>query len=90
MPDLNLELVTTNYLGEPFDRRDVKPDVQAAINKPTLPKNASKVSMDRVDVYYGIPVIEFIMLEPKQMGLWSGKYADNKRTTGMKDRCSIM
>ena len=90
LPDLNLELVTTNYLGEPFDWKMIQADIEKALDKATKPRNSSRLSLDQVELYHGVQVIEFIMQEARELGLWSGKYADNRRLSGIKDRCSLM
>lgn len=90
LPDLNLNMVTTNYLGGPLDWTLIKNEVEEAVKKPTNPGAASKVTVNEVEIYHGVEVIEFIMQEPKQYGLWTGKYADNKRVSLAKDKCAIM
>ena len=90
LPDLNLELVTTNYLGEPLPWTLIKEEIEVAINKPTFPRNAPRISIDQYEMYHGVRVTEFIMTEPRELGLWTGKYADNKKMSTLKDRCLVM
>ncbi len=85
-----MELVTTNYLGEPLPWTLIKEEVSTAINTPTFPANAPKISMDQYELYYGVRVTEFIMTEPRELGLWSGKYAENRKMSTLKDRCVVM
>lgn len=90
MPDLNLELVTTNYLGEPLDWKLIKHEIIEALSKPTFPRNTPKISVEEYELYFGVQVTEFVMQDAKEIGLWSGQYPDNKRKSTFKDRCSIM
>ncbi len=95
LPELNLELVTTNYLGDPLDWRIIKHEVETALNTATRPRNVSRFTLDQFDVYYGIQVTEFIMLDVRKVGLWTGRYPDNKRESHLKDRipfdkCAIL
>lgn len=90
IPDLNLELVTTNYLGEPFDWKIIKNEIEIAVGKQTLPSNMPKITIDDYEYYCGVKVAEFIMQVPKDMGIWSGIFPDNKRLSTFKDRCFIM
>ena len=85
-----MELVTTNYLGGPLDWHEIEEDVRTAITKPSVPKNVSRLSLEETEIYYGVEVTEFVMQYARELGLWTGKYPDNKRTAGIKDRCSIM
>ena len=55
-----------------------------------LPSNAPRMSFSDYEMYYGIQVTEFIMQIPRQMGLWTGEYPDNKRTSTLRDRCIVM
>ena len=89
LPDLNLELVTTNYLGDLLHWRLIKPEVIAALQKMTRPNNVSRWSLDQFDVYYGIKVTEFIFMDAKQLGVWTGRYPDNKRVSQLKDRIPL-
>merc|ERR1711988_1572532 len=90
LPDLNMELVTTNYLGEPLDWRKILDPVKSSIYKPMLPSNAPRLSLGNIDQYHGIQVTEFIMQLPREMGLWTGQYPDNKRVSTLRDRCVVM
>lgn len=90
LPDLNLELATTNYLGKPLEWELIKPDLEEVIRRATYPNNSSRFRFDSVETYHGVEVIEFVMQDAKYMGLWSGKHADNKRVSGVTERCSIM
>ncbi|XP_013412347.1 uncharacterized protein LOC106175071 [Lingula anatina] len=90
LPKLNLELATKNYLGGPLDWTKIHEDVQAAIHKMTIPANISRLTLGEVEVYHGVEVIEFIMDEPRELGLWTTEAPDNKRVQRPKDRCHIM
>ncbi len=90
LPDLNLELVTTNYLGDPLDVALIREDVDVAIQKATYPANRSRLSMQELEVYYGLEVLEFIMQDAKELGLWTGKDPHNRRISHLSDRCNIM
>lgn len=90
LPDLNLELVTTNYLGEPLDWKLIREEIIEALKRPTFPRNAPKISVEEYDLYFGVQVTEFVMQDAKEIGLWSGQYPDNKRQSTLKDRCVIM
>ena len=91
VPDLNLELVTTNYLGGPLDWSLVQNDVEAALQRPTYPNNNNpRLSVKEIEVYYGLEVLEFIMSEAKKRDLWTGKHPDNRRVSQLKDRCVVM
>ena len=85
-----MELVTTTYVGEPFDWKDIRDEVEAQIYRPTLPSNAPKFSLEDIELYYGVQVTEFIMQVPRELGLWTGEYPDNKRLSTFRDRCIIM
>lgn len=50
---------------------------------------ATTVTPEEMEVYYGVEVIEFVMKEAKELGLWTGKDANNARKTPVKDRCTI-
>ena len=89
LPDLNLELVTTNYLGDLLDWRLIKQEVSGALSRMTRPNNVSRWSLDQFDVYYGIQVTEFVFMDAKQLGLWTGRYPNNKRISQLKDRIPI-
>jgi len=89
-PDLNMELVTTNYLGEPFDWKCIRPEVETVIRLPMLPSNSTRFSFSDLDLYYGVQITEFIMQNPKDFGIWTGQYPDNKRTSKFRDRCALM
>ena len=89
-PDLNLELATTNYLGDPLEWTLIRDEIVAAVSAPSYATNLPRFTLDEVEVYHGIRVCEFIMLEGRQLGLWTGAYADNKRISQLKDRCVVM
>lgn len=89
-PNLTLDLATNNYLGEPLEWTLVREEVRAAVNTPSQASNQSKVSLDDVEVYFGIRVCEFVMLEGRRLGLWTRTYADNKRISHFRDRCNVM
>lgn len=89
-PNLTLDLATNNYLGEPLEWTLIREEVRAAVNTPSQASNQSKVSLDDVEVYFGIRVCEFVMLEGRRLGLWTGTYADNKRISHFRDRCNVM
>lgn len=89
-PNLTLDLATNNYLGEPLEWTLIREEVRAAVNTPSQASNQSKVSLDDVEVYFGIRVCEFVMLEGRRLGLWTRTYADNKRISHFRDRCNVM
>jgi hypothetical protein len=90
LPAVNLELATRNYLDGPLDWTALQRDVGSAISKPSLPHNASRLSLNDVEVYYGVEVEEFVVTECRNMGLWTGRRPENYKTSKLKDRCKIM
>ena len=60
LPNLNLELATTNYLGGSLDCNLIAKDVELLLYKPLYPQNFSKLSLNSVDVYYGVDILEFL------------------------------
>ena len=91
LPECNLELATRDYLGGPLDATTLSAHAQTAVTKEVMPSNgASRMSLDKIDVFYGVDVEEFIMTEARNVGVWNGRRPDNKRTSDLKDRCSVM
>ena len=90
MPALNLELVTTNYLGGRLDWSLIKRDIKLAIEKPVYPNKRGQLTLGNVEVFYGVDVLEFIMSEGKDRELWTGKHPDNRRLSDLSERCLLM
>ena len=91
VPDLTLDLVTTNYLGGPIDWHLLRPEIEAMVNTEVYPgPGRPSLTSSEVEVYYGVRVTEFIMEFARPLGLWSGKYARNRRVLNFRDRCLIM
>ncbi|XP_052267429.1 uncharacterized protein LOC127869134 [Dreissena polymorpha] len=64
LPECNLELATRDYLGGPLDAAELSAHARTAVTTETMPSNgASRMSLDKIDVFYGIDVEEFIMTE---------------------------
>lgn len=89
-PRLTLDLATNNYLGDPLEWTLIREEVVRAVSAPSKASNVSKMSLDDIELYFGIRVCEFILLEAKRLGLWTGTYPDNKRISHFRDRCKIM
>lgn len=89
LPQVNLELVTRNYLGSPLDWLLIKDDVIRAINKPSS-FNSSRLSLDLNDIFYGVTVDEFVVTECRNIGVWNGKRPQNRKMPRLKDRCKLM
>lgn len=87
---MNLELATRNYLGGPLDSSLIAENVKEAIRKTSVPLNVSRLSLNDVDVYHGVEVDEFIVTECRNIGVWSGKRADNSKVSKARDRCVLM
>ena len=85
-----MELATADYLEKQLDVQPIAADVRAAINKPMYPRNYSKLDLNPVDVFYGVEVLEFLIIEAKELGVLTNKIPLNKRTLGLFDRCSVM
>ncbi|KAH3740162.1 uncharacterized protein LOC127850883 [Dreissena polymorpha] len=91
LPECNLELATRDYLGGPLDAVALSAHARTAVTKETMPSNGtSRMSLDKIEVFYGIDVDEFIMTEARKVGVWNGRRPDNKRTSDLQDRCSVM
>ncbi|XP_050395092.2 uncharacterized protein LOC126812658 [Patella vulgata] len=90
LPAVNLELATRNYLGGPLDINLIKPEVETAIRKPSVPLNVSRLSLTEVEVFHGVQVDEFVVTQCRNQGFWSGLRPENYRISRYKDRCSIM
>ncbi|XP_064597490.1 uncharacterized protein LOC135463951 [Liolophura sinensis] len=90
LPAVNLELATRNYLGGPFEWKSVRKEIESAVNCPSLPMNVSRLSLDDLEIYYGVQVDEFIVTECRNHGFWTGERPDNRRTSKFKDRCQLM
>ncbi|XP_041362118.1 uncharacterized protein LOC121378084 [Gigantopelta aegis] len=90
LPAVNLELATRNYLGGPLDHHVIKPEVETALRKPSVPLNVSRLSLDEVEIFYGVRVDEFIVTECRNIGFWSGRRPENYKMSKLKERCAIM
>ncbi|XP_071109897.1 uncharacterized protein [Haliotis cracherodii] len=90
LPAVNLELATRNYLGGILDFQVIRPEVETALRKPSVPLNVSRLSLDEVEVFYGVHVDEFIVTECRNMGLWTGKRPENYKMSKLKERCKVM
>ena len=90
LPDLRLELATTNYLGAQLDWRLIQKDVEAILYKPLYPGNVSKMCLQQVQVYYGVEMLDFVMKEPRELELLTDSLPDNRRVSTFRDRCCIM
>jgi len=91
VPDLSLELATTNYLGDALQWTLISQDVSRAITAATCPTGASLLmSTEPVQLYYGTDVCQFILDECHQLGIWTGQYPDNCRLSHFRDRCTVM
>ncbi|KAL4218159.1 hypothetical protein ACF0H5_022895 [Mactra antiquata] len=90
LPSCNLELTTKNYLGGHLDSCILMKQVKQAVCKESCPLNVSKLSLDDIDLYYGIEVEEFILSYGRVYGIWNGKKPDNKVKSYFRDRCCLM
>jgi len=91
VPDLSLDLATTNYLGDALQWTLISQDVSRAITTATYPTNVSLLtSTEPVQLYYGIHVCQFILDQCHELGLWTGLYPDNCRLSHFRDRCIVM
>lgn len=91
VPDLSLDLATTNYLGDSLQWTLISQDVSRAITTASCPTNASMItSTEPVQLYYGIHVCQFILDQCHELGLWTGQYPDNCRLSHFRDRCTVM
>ena len=52
LPDLNLELATTNYLGGPLEWTLIREEVRQAINFMSIPSNVSRYSLSEIRVCF--------------------------------------
>lgn len=91
IPTLNLHLATTNYLGGPLEWTLIRDEVRAAVEKPSYATNVARPSLTTgpLEYYCGVRVTEFIMLDCRQLELWTGTYPDNGRVSQLSDRCRI-
>ncbi|KAK2179136.1 hypothetical protein NP493_510g00001 [Ridgeia piscesae] len=89
-PDLHLELATTNYLGEPLSSTLLRPAVEAATNMATYPCQSPRFTLDTLDVFYGVGVLEFIYNHARRLELCTGSDVDNMRVSHFWDRCTLM
>ena len=85
-----MELATTDYLDKNLDFQPIAADIRTAINKPMYPRNYSKLSFNPVIVFYGVEVLEFLIIEAKELGVLTNRIPLNKRTLSIFDRCSVM
>ena len=91
VPDLSLDLATTNYLGDALQWTLISQDVSRAITTATYPTNVSLLTnTEPVQLYYGIDVCQFILDQCHELGLWTGEYPDNCRLSHFRDRCRLM
>ncbi|XP_045181793.2 uncharacterized protein LOC123540646 [Mercenaria mercenaria] len=90
LPECNLELATRNYLGGPLDCAVFTDNVKLAIAKETHPMNVSKLSLDEIELFYGLEVEEFILSDVRDLGVWNGRRPNNKKQSKFQDRCKIM
>lgn len=90
LPECNLELATRNYLGGRLDCTQLMDGITAAIHKQTLPVSVSKLSLNDIDIYYGVEVEDFILSEVRDLGVWNGRRPDNRKNSKAQERCSIM
>ena len=68
----------------------LRDDVALAVSKATYAQRLSRLSLEEVELFYGVAVVEFITAHAKDLGIWTGKYPDNKRISNFSDRCSLM
>ena len=87
---MNLELATRNYLGGKLDSTVLIKYIEDAIMKESLPVNVSKLSLNEIEVFYGVEVDEFIVTECRNLGVWTGNRPDNYRISKASERCSVM
>ncbi|XP_060605016.1 uncharacterized protein LOC132757679 isoform X2 [Ruditapes philippinarum] len=90
LPECNLELATRNYLGGPLDCTEITDHVKRAIAKETHPVSVSKLSLEDIEVFYGLEVEDFILSEVRDLGVWNGRRPDNRKQSKIQDRCRIM
>ena len=93
LPDLNLELVTTNYLGGPFDWSVIQEDVLVSLNRISFTKDDADEENGKNNntaVCHGQQVVDFILTEGKELHLWTGKFPENKRLSKFSDHCVII
>ena len=90
LPAVNLELATRNYLGGKLDCTPFIKYVEDAILKESLPVNVSKLSLNKIELFYGVEVDEFIVTECRNLGVWNGNRPDNLRISKVSERCSVM
>jgi hypothetical protein len=83
-------VVTTNYLGDPLEWTLIRQDVNAAVTRVSCAQTVSRLSLEEVDQFHGVEVVEWIMLYGKRLGLWTGQHPDNRTVQRFTDRCSIM
>lgn len=85
-----MELATHNYLGGALDSNMFIKEVKKAIQKESCPVNISKLSINDIELYFGVEVEEFLLLYVRDYGIWNGRRPDNKIKSKIQDRCSIM
>lgn len=90
LPAVNLELATRNYLGGKLDCTQIIRYVEAAILKESLPVNVSRLSLNQIELFYGVEVDEFIVTECRNLGVWNGNRPDNQKLSKVSDRCCVM
>ncbi|XP_064653316.1 uncharacterized protein LOC135503614 isoform X2 [Lineus longissimus] len=91
LPDLHLQLVTTDYLQAPLEWTLLKDDVMAAINKPSTARDTSHISLvDNDEAYFGLDIIFFILTDAKPLDLYTGEQADNRRILSKDKSCQIL
>ena len=90
LPECNLELATRNYLGGALDCTSLVEPVRQAATRESRANNVSKLSLDEIDMFFGIETEEFLMTDIRELGVWNGRRPDNKRVSKMQDRCVVM
>lgn len=90
LPLVNLELATRSYLGGRLDYTPIIKFVENAILKESLPVNVSKLSLNEIELFYGVEVDEFMVTECRNLGVWNGNRPDNHKISKASERCSMM
>ncbi|XP_074653964.1 uncharacterized protein LOC141908060 [Tubulanus polymorphus] len=80
LPELRLELVTTDYLSAPLDAGKYASAIIEAKHKSDCQSFASNNTTCTATInHHGLDVIYFVLNEAKPIGLWTGHHADNRR-----------
>ena len=64
--------------------------MEDAILKESLPVNVSKLSLNEIELFYGVEVDEFIVTGCRNLGVWNGNRPANLRISKVSERCSVM